>query len=336
MKILKIKPDTSGFARFEAAYAEISGIQDFKGDYARTHFHIGFVLESNGRATARLAVYTHPDLQLHDLPAVSIGAYACADDDEFSNAILSATTDYIQKNLSDFRFIVGPMDGSTWENYRFAIPSFTRPFMLEPINPGWYPRQWIQNGFSVLKKYQSNAAEFGPAQRSDLQKTTAHFEEIGLSFRHFDPARMEHELEKLADFNAAAFHDAFLITPISKENFIEKYRKIVPYLKPELIWLAEDAGKLCGMFFAIPDYLDPEKRTLVVKTLARLPDARYKGLGEYLSALWVNTAIDAGYTKMIHALMREDNASIRTSSHFWGEAFREYQLYVKPLQEINE
>jgi len=331
MKILQIEPNESGFARFEAAFTEIPDIQAIKGDYARAHFHKGFVLEKEGRACARLAVYKHPDLQLHDQSAVSIGAYACANNDEISNAILSASTNYIQEYLPHARFIVGPMDGSTWENYRFALPSPARPFILEPMNPDWYPSQWAQNGFEILKKYQSNWAEFGSEHRRDIQQASTHFNELGLRFRHFDPANVEQELEILADFNAAAFHDAFLITPISKESFIEKYRKIVPYLKPELIWLVEDAGQLCGMFFAIPDYLDPEKRTAVVKTLARLPDARYKGLGEYLSALWLNTAIDAGYSNMVHALMREDNASLRTSSHFWGEAFRTYQLYVKPL-----
>jgi L-amino acid N-acyltransferase YncA len=331
MKILQIDPNESGFARFEAAYTEIPGIQDFKGDYARAHFQKGFVLENEGRACARLALYTHPDLQLHDQPAVSIGAYACTDDDAVANTILSASMDYTLKHLPDARFVVGPMDGSTWENYRFALPSPARPFILEPVNPRWYPSQWAQNGFEVLKKYQSNWAEFGPEHRRDIQEASAYFKELGLTFRHFDTANVERELEILADFNAAAFHDAFLITPISKESFIEKYRKIVPYLKPELIWLVEDEGRLCGMFFAIPDYLDPEKRTAVVKTLARLPDARYKGLGEYLSALWLNTAIDAGYSNMVHALMREDNASLRTSSHFWGESFRTYQLYVKSL-----
>jgi hypothetical protein len=305
-------------------------VKDFKSDFAKTFFAKGLILKQNGKPVGRVGIFVNPYLKWEEKAVVTLGAYACNNDDHAAHVLLEAALESIRTDWPECRHVIGPMDGSTWENYRFTQPSDTvPPFLLEPVNPPWYPRQWEKMGFQVMKKYQSNYAEFGPENHTDLSTAKAHFEQIGLIFRHFDIEKADEELNRLAEFNLAAFHDAFLITPIEKATFVAKYQKIVPLLRPDLIWIAEDAGRICGLFFAIPDYLDAQKRTAVVKTLARLPDARYKGLGEFLTALWVNTAIEAGYTRMIHALMRIDNASVRTSGKFWGELFREYVLFIK-------
>jgi GNAT superfamily N-acetyltransferase len=325
--IILIEPTPEGMIRFEASFFEMADIQDFKKDFAKNFFTQGLILEQKGKPVARVGIYVNPYLRWEEEDVITLGAYACNNDDQAAQTLLGAALEFIQTKWPECQHVIGPMDGSTWENYRFALPSDHAPFVLEPINPPWYPQHWEKMGFQVLKKYKSNQAEFGPEQYTNLEQAKLFFEQKGLIFRHFDALHVEEELNRLAEFNLAAFHDAFLITPIEKVVFVEKYQKIVPLLRPELIWIAEDNGRICGLFFAIPDYLDAQKRTVVVKTLARLPDARYKGLGEYLAALWVNTAIEAGYTRMIHALMRDDNASVRTSGKFWGESFREYVLY---------
>ncbi len=328
-QIIHIEPTPEGVAQFEAAVLKIDGIQAFKNDFAKTFLVKGLILEQDGQPAARVGIYINPSLKWEGKALVALGAYACKDDDLVAHSLLEEALRCIQNQWPECRYVIGPMDGSTWENYRFAQPSGSAAFLLEPMNPTWYPHQWEKMGFQVLKKYQSNHAEFGPENYTDLNVAKANFEQKGLTFRHFDISRADEELSKLADFNLAAFHDAFLITPIEKAIFMAKYQKIIPLLRPDLIWIAEDNDLICGLFFAVPDYLDLQKRTAIVKTLARLPDARYKGLGEFLAALWVNTAIEAGFTRMVHALMRDDNASLRTSGKFWGEPFREYVLYIR-------
>src|SRR5215469_11915876 len=51
---------------------------------------------------------------------------------------------------------VGPMDGNTWQRYRFVTERGSEPpFFLEPDNPDDWPRQWTDFGFTPLAQYYS-------------------------------------------------------------------------------------------------------------------------------------------------------------------------------------
>jgi L-amino acid N-acyltransferase YncA len=330
MKIIETTPDPTGFAQFEAALAHISPDQAHP-TYSKKHFLKGYLLEHKEIYQARIALYQHPDLQLDAQPVLTLGAYACKDNADMSAYLLEAVFQNIRTQFPDIKTIVGPMEGTTWENYRFVLPSPTKSYTLEPMNPTWYPAQWEAAGFEVLKKYQSNLAHFSEENRKDISAYLPHFEALGVRFRNFNSANAQEELEKLADFNITAFDAAFLYTPIDKTEFVEKYKKILPLMRDELVILAEQDNRIVGMIFCIPEPRDPERKQMIVKTLARLPNPEFKGMGEVLCQILVNQALDLGFNQMIHALMRVDNASMRTSDHFWGSIFREYVLMYRTL-----
>ena len=56
MKIIETTPDTTGFAQFEAALAQISPEQAHPA-FSKKHFSKGYLLEHKDRYQARVALY---------------------------------------------------------------------------------------------------------------------------------------------------------------------------------------------------------------------------------------------------------------------------------------
>ncbi|MFN0086638.1 MAG: N-acetyltransferase, partial [Blastocatellia bacterium] len=71
--------------------------------------------------------------------------------------------------------------------------------------------------------------------------------------------------------------------------------------------------------------------TLIIKTVAVLPEAGYAGLGSLLVARAHEIAEAAGFRRVIHALMHETNRSRRISDHYAG-TMRRYTLFSRALE----
>ena len=110
--------------------------------------------------------------------------------------------------------------------------------------------------------------------------------------------------------------------------------KILNHIDPDFFRLVECQDKLVGFIFAIPDYLQKEHDgkvdTLIIKTVAKVPDRRYAGLGNYLVHKIHQKAAQKGFSSVIHALMHDNNTS-RSISDKSAKTIRQYALYGKRL-----
>jgi ribosomal protein S18 acetylase RimI-like enzyme len=117
---------------------------------------------------------------------------------------------------------------------------------------------------------------------------------------------------------------------------VEQYRRLLPYLWPELVLLAERGDTTIGFLFAVPDWLEAGRgqpvHTLVVKTLAILPEYAGRGLGTLLCSQCQEIACQLGFTQAIHALMHERNVSRRISQEYGGRVIRRYALFGRELE----
>jgi GNAT superfamily N-acetyltransferase len=89
-----------------------------------------------------------------------------------------------------------------------------------------------------------------------------------------------------------------------------------------------------GFIFAVPDLKQAERGrpidTVIVKTLAVLPERANAGLGSLLLATCQCTASRLGYARAIHALMHEQNIS-RSLSRRYAQPMRHYALFGRAL-----
>jgi GNAT superfamily N-acetyltransferase len=232
---------------------------------------------------------------------------------------------------------IGPMDGSTNRAYRLVTEGGEEPpFFLEPENPPEWPAAFAAAGFAPLATYCSSLQARLDHADPGIPVLAAAFAAEGVSIRPFDMEQFEEELRRIYAIVALSFQHNFLATTIAEGEFLMQYRPIKPYIRPELVLLAERGAELVGFIFLVPDWLQALRgeplTTVIVKTLAVLPEYAGRGLGTLLSARAEEAARGLGFTRAIHALMHEANTSRKISSRFEGHIIRRYTLFARPLE----
>jgi ribosomal protein S18 acetylase RimI-like enzyme len=261
-----------------------------------------------------------------------IGHYAAADG-ECALLLLSRACDVLAR--AGCTMAAGPMDGNTWRRYRFIVDRGPEPsFFLEPDNPDQWPLHWSAAGFSPLAHYTSAVND--DLRREDPRTTGAvqRVAEQGVTIRELDPSRADADLRRLFKLSLASFARNFLYAPISEAEFMAQNLAVLPFVRPELVLLAERRADLVGFVFAVPDVLQTRGGsaidTVVLKTVAVDPAVAGMGLGGALVDLVQRSSARLGFNRVIHALMHEQNVS-RNISGRYGRTFRRYALFAQPL-----
>ena len=223
------------------------------------------------------------------------------------------------------------MDGNTWRPYRLVTDSGTTPpFFLEPTNPPAWPDYFTRAGFGVLATYSSaiarNLTEIDPR----VPQTESRVAAEGVVIRSLRIVEADAELRRIFALSLDSFSRNFLYTPIAEGEFIEQNRRILPFVVPELVLLAERGGTLVGFLFAVPDVLQTPPEAVVIKTVAVSPELGGIGLGGLLVATAHQRALRLGFERVIHALMHDQNVS-RSISQRYAETMRRYAVFVRPL-----
>ncbi len=287
----------------------------------------GILVELNGEFCARAVCYHNPYHVLDGKDCMSFGYLYCKEDISIfrflSNAILEVASS------SKFDKVLGPMNGSTWNDYRLVSSMQEHPFLLEPVNAPhlsiFFEQEW-----DTLANYQSSYSDSIEVNWTRVMNRYEDFISQGIKFMDFDKARSTALFVELAEFCNISFEKNFLFSPLDTDDFVAKMNKVLPIIDPRLTVIARNKnGEIIGFIFAYEDLLNPDKKTLVVKTLARLPSKRYAGIGSVLMSLVMKQAKELGFESSIHALMINTNTSNFVSSKFNGESFRKYSLYSK-------
>lgn len=273
----------------------------------------------------RVALYNNVDLFYNGVKAACIGNYECIDDGEAHMRLVDAVAqDAAQLG---FPYLIGPMNGSTWDDYRFSVDHKYPLFFTEPEHHWYYNRQFQQFGFEVMAKYVSGISDCS----NYLKLNTSKFDSLyqnGVDVRQIDIDDFENELKRLYEFCIIAFQNNFLYTPISFTYFRQKYLVAKNIIDPEFFRIARDVnGSIVGFMFCIDDLYNRRERNLIIKTIARHPDEKWKGMTNLLGDTIYSLAREKGYKHVLHAFMHEKNASVTVSKNFSGSVIRNYALY---------
>ena len=325
-------PDGAGAIPHAAGVTPLS-----PGEFARHGADAHLRLLRDGAVAACCSLWWQHTPYLPDHVVGVIGHYGAVEPEAGAKLLDRACTELAARGCT---IAVGPMDGSTWRRYRVLTDRGTEPpFFLEPDNPPDWPAHFHTAGFTELARYFSALCNDLAYADPRLDRVEPRMERAGIRIDAINPARFEDELAAIHRLSLVSFRDNLLYSPISKAEFIEQYRPILPLLRHELVLLAEQQGRLTGFLFAVPDLLQAKRGqlidTIVVKTVAVLPGREYAGLGNLLVARCHKIAAGLGFRRAIHALMHESNESRSLSAHY-GHPFRGYTLYSRNLERGRE
>ncbi len=333
-EIISLKPGDKNFYLFENFPKEI-----YEKD--SPHFYLQekinneylkecFVLLVNGKVKSRCALYDNPYLFYQNKKAACIGNFESVNNEEIAAELLTHVSSNAKKLGA--QFLIGPMNGSTWNDYRFSVHHNQPPFFLEPWHHLYYHDQFIKNGFAIIGKYFSSIETDLAFHNPQVVEKERQLKQSGVTFRNISLVEFEAELEKLFCFNAIAFQSNFLYTPINKDAFIKKYEETISIINPAFVIIAEDDKKnLVGYIFCVDDFFNKKEKSLILKTVARHPDKKWSGTGHVLGKMICEKAIDNNYKSIIHSFMYEEGTSNKMSKTFSGNIFKYYVLYGKDL-----
>lgn len=225
----------------------------------------------------------------------------------------------------------GPMDGNTWRRYRAVTDYGDEPaFFLEPHTPPQARDSFVRAGFSVAARYASSVQD-GVRQRDPrIERVARRAAAAGITIRAIDRHAAQRDLVAIHALSLAAFSNAFLFSPISRDEFLAQYLQLLPDAEPRLVLVAEQAGEVVAFGLGLPDLLDARRTTVVLKTVAQRPGLPYMGLGHLLVERGGEIAAGLGYRRVVHALMHEENRSFGWSGRY-GRVIRRYALFSRSL-----
>lgn len=230
---------------------------------------------------------------------------------------------------------VAPVNGSTWRSYRFVTEDTgAAPFILEPCNPP----EWVAGveaaGFAPCATYRSSINEALDVRDPRLPDVERNAAAHGVIFRTLDPSRLEEELRAIHALALESFRRNFLFSEVGLQDFLGIYSRLLDVVPPDCVLLAEQAGRLAGFAFAVPDHAQASRGgtidTLILKTLAVRPGRAFAGLGRLLIGKIHEVARSGGYSKVIYALMHDSNAS-RAYCQRYSSPLRRYAVFARRL-----
>ena len=286
------------------------------------------IVLSDELPVARLALYRNPFLIHKDKPAFCIGNYECIDDPGIARQLLDRA--FLEAKKSGAVQLIGPMNGSTWDSYRFCTGYDQPLFFTESFHPLYYNDHFIAAGFVPMANYFSAIDRKLTHDDPLVIKRGKELRDLGITLRNIDLKDYGNELMRFYPFVTNAFSRNHLYTPITEEYFIQKYLDAEKIIDPEFVLIAEDGSKnIVSLFFCINDLYNKKEKSLVVKTIARDPSPQWKGLGHVVGNEIVKRCSENGYHSLIHAFLFDHGTSTPISKNFSGDIFRNYALYLK-------
>jgi GNAT superfamily N-acetyltransferase len=284
-----------------------------------------FMVMHNGTPAARAAVI--PNLLMPPETAL-IGFFEAKNEPQAVKLLFDVIVEHC-RTLGKKR-VIGPINGSTWQTYRVALP-IGEAFFLDVVSQPYYQSLFEENGFITLADYFSSKSELDANAFPKWEEHHRIFTDQGFSIQTLNPHEAETQLHEIYALSTVGFQNNFLYTPISEELFMAKYLPLMMKADPRFIFLLRDsANRLVGYHFAIRNILCQNRLELVQKTIALSPEFRGRGLGGYLMENCRRDAWLNGYSVVYHALMHIDNVSAKFNAER-QRAIRRYKLYYKDI-----
>jgi hypothetical protein len=281
----------------------------------------------------------HASIWWRDVPVVDgrrtgwIGHYAARDGDSGRELLRHICGRLATEGCHD---AVGPADGGLWRPHGLVVDRGPeRPFLFDLSHPDEWPNHFRGAGFTPVAEYVSTVVDLG-ADDPRLQRASQRMAALGVRLRRFRLARVDDELRAMHTVVAAATAASPLESSVPVSKFLEFHRLLVAFLDPQHVILADYENRLVGFVFSAPDINErawgKPQRTLVVRTVATVPDRVFEGLDVVLRAEAHRVARLGGFERAIQRCLPAAVASASANDAWPGRPIRRYALFGRAAQ----
>ena len=190
-----------------------------------------FVLRSD-IPIGRIAVYENSHIRFAANNALLFGNFECIADNDVVGLLFKEVERFANDN--GYFSLIGPINGSTWDNYRLPLESGYPRFFTEEIFKNYYSRLLEDNKFEMLAEYYSTIiSNLNTIVNDTVQTRDMLLNSSGLKVRSISKENFVEDIEMIYHFSMEAFSRNYLFSPISKSYFIEKYlplKQIIDFL----------------------------------------------------------------------------------------------------------
>ncbi len=296
------------------------------------------VKDEQNTTLAKLSLRSCP----HVKNSAYVGLFDCQPNEigiEASKKLLRHAEDILRSR--GINQLIGPVDISTWFNYRFSVPThrFYPRFKWEPTTSDLHKKIFDDIGFKDFAYYQSTFFPYiklGPIRLGErgLIKSLKHLTELGYAMKSFSDFDFETQvLPNIHEITHEAFDGSFLFEPLDFKYFCEIYTfALRQYDYSPSGFLIDPNGEIAGYLFAFYD-----GDYMVVKSIALKSEHQNKKLSSGMIYWAIKQSFLLNKRATISALVKKglasDNIGKRIQKRLWFTWTHDYLLMHKKLDD---
>lgn len=268
-----------------------------------------------------------------------LGWYECDEDMEVHQAVMDSACEWLSSQ--GVNSVIGPVNGSTWGQYRFNLDCEYPLFVGEPYQPLFYIDFWEYSGFESHLFYKTEHPSKSLLQETSKEQVVGYFAQDEISIHNFPQTLGEQLEDELYVFYDECFKTNPHYSLIDKDSYLKLSRKIEPIIHTDYSYLLRNkSGKIISVFVCFQDIYHQLKSSakehqyqkLILKTIATHPDYQNKKIGTIMVNLIHNQAYANGFEKVIHAMMFSGNITSKVGSKkFNTQVLHTYVVLRKDL-----
>jgi len=254
-----------------------------------------------------------------------VGYFESLNSKKYGDKIFDRVVNFFSKEGK--KTIRGPIDFTTWKNFRISYPEKPSPFFMEPYTRFYYRDLFQGYGFKTV---QSNISMIQKIEETNFAESKKDFERLKKEKFVFKTITKKELLSFAPDLHNLViniFRDTWSFVNISLEeliyyfeNFLEKENKF--------LYIVQNKDKASvGFLLGAPDFYSKRKKRVVLKIIGVLPEYRNLGIAPALLYLAYRASKENNISEFIYSTMRDNNNEVKDLVGAAPEVFRKYEVF---------
>ncbi|MBT6691006.1 GNAT family N-acetyltransferase [Candidatus Parcubacteria bacterium] len=283
-----------------------------------------FLLLDQGKPVAHAAVITDSRLPAE---LALLGCFESKNNQVYADKIFDAISEHARQ--LGRKILRGPINLTTWQNWRVSFPEDRQPFSLEPFCRAYYKDLFENANFEIA---QQNVSTISSLKDCGFTNFAQDFSEVvanGFVFEHINEKNYQASLQAIFQMISEVFVDSWSFAKISLEEFAHYYKDLDRTSTLPFSCLVLDKKKCAAAFcFAVADVSDSDR--VIIKTFAVGSKFQGQAIGKAMFYWVYQQAKKQNVKEFIFSTMREDNQGILNLTK-GADIYRYYRAYQKQI-----